>query len=196
MTKTSVFRTEVRDIGLEFGQLDPPNIFSNDFFRVCTPVLKTNKQDPYSFIRVINQLDIAEEFEIMKLLLLEMREEDTRDKRVFNYLKHNIEFTNVLKDVFILPIKALEEYLEYMMELRATILDNFDLINISFTLEDDTLDTNDIYIADYYLGAIKIEAKDVDPEIKENQIRINIENELKNATMIEDIRNLYKSYNI
>ena len=77
-----------------------------------------------------------------------------------------------------------------------TILDNFDLINISFTLEDDTLDTNDIYIADYYLGAIKIEAKDVDPEIKENQIRINIENELKNATMLEDIRNLYKSYNI
>lgn len=191
MTKTSFFKTEVRDIGLEFGQLDPPNVFSNEFFRVCTPVLKTNNQ--FSFISLLKQLDIAEEFEVMKLLLLEMREyKDGKDERIFNYLKNNIEFTNLINDTFILPIKSLEEYLAYMMELRATIIKEFDFIEIAYTLEDDKLNTYDIYILEYFIGTLK----DIgdNPELKERQIKLNIESKLRSGTMLEDIRNSYKSY--
>ena len=191
MTKTSFFKTGVIDIGLEFGQLDPPNVFSNEFFRVCTPVLKTNNQ--FSFIKLLKQLDIAKEFEVMKLLLLEMRGyKDGKDERIFNYLKNNIEFTNIINDTFILPIKSLEEYLEYMMELRETIIKEFDFIEITYTLEDDNLNTYDVYLLEYFIGTLK----DIgdNPEVKERQIKLNIESKLINGTMLEDIRNSYKSY--
>ena len=191
MTKTSFFKTGVIDIGLEFGQLDPPNVFSNEFFRVCTPLLKTNNQ--FSFIKLLKQLDIAEEFEVMKLLLLEMKGyKDGKDERIFNYLKNNIEFTNIINDTFILPIKSLEEYLEYMMELRETIIKEFDFIEITYTLEDDNLNTYDVYLLEYFIGTLK----DIgdNPELKERQIKLNIESKLINGTMLEDIRNSYKSY--
>ena len=193
MTKATVFKTGAIDIGLEFGQLDPPNIFSNEFFRVCTPILTNNKENQFSFIKLLKQLDIAEEYEIMKLLLMEMSKEDLRDKRVFNYLKHNIEFTNVLKNVFILPIRPLEEYLKYMKMLRNDIIDNFVFIDITYTLDDDTFNTTDVYIADYYLGTISNDTED--QRVKEDQIKVNIESQLVNGVMLEDIKNLYKSYN-
>ena len=193
MTKATVFKTGAIDIGLEFGQLDPPNIFSNEFFRVCTPILTNNKENQFSFIKLLKQLDIAEEYEIMKLLLMEMSKEDLRDKRVFNYLKHNIEFTNVLKNVFILPIRPLEEYLKYMKMLRNDIIENFVFIDITYTLDDDTFNTTDVYIADYYLGTISNDTED--QRVKEDQIKVNIESQLVNGVMLEDIKNLYKSYN-
>ena len=193
MTKATVFKTGAIDIGLEFGQLDPPNIFSNEFFRVCTPILANNKENQFSFIKLLKQLDIAEEYEIMRLLLMEMSKEDLRDKRVFNYLKHNIEFTNVLKNVFILPIRPLEEYLKYMKMLRNDIIENFVFIDITYTLDDDTFNTTDVYIADYYLGTISNDTED--QRVKEDQIKVNIESQLVNGVMLEDIKNLYKSYN-
>ena len=182
-----------KDIGLEFGKLTPPNVFSNEFFRIAIPGLKDTETDQFSFINLLNQLDLAEEYEIMKLLLMTMKEEDNRDKRVFNYLKNNIEFTNVLRNTFILPIRPLEDYFNYMFKLRTDIIAYFDLINIAYDIEDDNLNIFNVYIADYFIGSVRNDNEE-DQELKESQVVINIEAELRNATRLEDIRNLYKSF--
>ena len=182
-----------KDIGLEFGKLTPPNVFSNEFFRIAIPGLNDTKTDQFSFINLLNQLDLAEEYEIMKLLLMTMKEEDNRDKRVFNYLKNNIEFTNVLRNTFILPIRPLEDYFNYMFKLRTDIIAYFDLINIAYDIEDDNLNIFNVYIADYFIGSVRNDNEE-DQELKESQVVINIEAELRNATRLEDIRNLYKSF--
>lgn len=189
----SILDIKDKDIGLEFGKLSPPNVFSNEFFRIAIPTLKDTKSNQWSFINLLNQLDLAEEFEIMKLLLMTMKEEDIRDKRVFNYLKNNIEFTNVLNNTFILPIRPLEDYFNYMFKLRTDIIANFDLISIAYDIEDDNLNIFNVYIADYFIGTVRND-KEEDQELKEDQVIINIEAELRNATRLEDIRNLYKSF--
>ena len=189
----SILDFKDKDIGLEFGKLTPPNVFSNEFFRIAIPGLNNTKTDQFSFINLLNQLDLAEEYEIMKLLLMTMKEEDTRDKRVFNYLKNNIEFTNVLRNTFILPIRPLEDYFNYMFKLRTDIIAYFDLISIAYDIEDDNLNIFNVYIADYFIGSVRNDNEE-DQELKESQVVINIEAELRNATRLEDIRNLYKSF--
>ena len=189
----SILDFKDKDIGLEFGKLTPPNVFSNEFFRIAIPGLNDTKTDQFSFINLLNQLDLAEEYEIMKLLLMTMKEEDNRDKRVFNYLKNNIEFTNVLRNTFILPIRPLEDYFNYMFKLRTDIIAYFDLISIAYDIEDDNLNIFNVYIADYFIGSVRND-KEEDQELKESQVVINIEDELRNATRLEDIRNLYKSF--
>ena len=80
-----------------------------------------------------------------------------------------------------------------MKMLRNDIVENFVFIDITYTLEDDTFNTTDVYIADYYLGTISNDTED--QRVKEDQIKVNIENQLVNGVMLEDIKNLYKSYN-
>ena len=83
--------------------------------------------------------------------------------------------------------------LKYMKMLRNDIIENFVFIDITYTLDDDTFNTTDVYIADYYLGTISNDTED--QRVKEDQIKVNIESQLVNGVMLEDIKNLYKSYN-
>ena len=80
-----------------------------------------------------------------------------------------------------------------MFKLRTDIIANFDLISIAYDIEDDNLNIFNVYIADYFIGTVRND-KEEDQELKEDQVIINIEAELRNATRLEDIRNLYKSF--